>query len=198
MSDAKPFRLTSGNMSPIYIDCRLLISYPEMRDLITGFAHWFYKSKGLHADYIAGGETAGISYAAWLAERLNKPFVYVRKQPKKHGTSSQIEGELKPRSVVLLYEDLITNGESKLNFLQGIRNAGANVKDCIVVFDRQQGGEGALSMHGVLLYSLTNLKTALDLGREYDYISNEEFDSVKEYLCNRRLWHKARGFVFHE
>ena len=117
VSIQNPFKLASGNMSPIYIDCRIPISHISARNMVTTCALWLYEYHELAADYIAGGESAGIPYAAWLADRLGKPFIYVRKQAKGYGAKAQIEGDIAPGKSVLLYEDLITDGKSKLSFV---------------------------------------------------------------------------------
>ena len=178
----KPFELASGKMSPIYIDCRTPISHPLSRNIITTCAHFLYEKEHLDVDYIAGGETAGIPYAAWLADRLAKPYVYVRKEPKGYGIKTQIVGDIRQESLVLLYEDLITDGGSKINFISGIRKAGCNIKDCLVIFDRQQGGEERLAEYGVRLLSMTDLNITLEVGLQRGYISKEDFDLVCDYL----------------
>lgn len=184
----KPFRLASGDMSPIYTDCRVLISYPYARDIITVFASLIYEDEKLDSDYIAGGETAGIPYAAWLADRLHKPFVYVRKKPKGYGRTEQIEGELGKGKTVLLYEDLITDGKSKLNFIEGIRKAGCKVKNCLVIFDRQQGGREHLKKTGVNLYSMTDMETCINVGSEGGFVSSKEIQCVMDYLKDPKGW----------
>jgi orotate phosphoribosyltransferase len=133
----EPFRLTSGRLSPVYVDVRRLISFPQIRTEITeSFAKIAQERIGLsQIDVIAGGETAGIAYAALLAEKLNKPMIYVRKEPKGYGKSSQIEGVLEPGQRVLLVEDLVTDGGSKLNFQRGIESAGGTVHHCLCVFE---------------------------------------------------------------
>lgn len=182
VSKEKPFQMTSGKCTPIYIDLRVLISYPLKREIVTTFSCWLYETKKICADYIAGGETAGIPYAAWLADKLKKPFIYVRKKPKGHGLASQVEGKIEPDSVVLLYEDLITDGKSKLNFISGVRKAQCEVKDCLVIFDRQEGGKESLLKEGVNLHSLTTMDESLEVGLKNGYLSKEEFDFVKEHL----------------
>lgn len=198
VSAEESFVLASGNRSPLYVDCRVLISYPWVRGLVTACAHWLYDAAGIEADYIAGGETAGIPFAAWLAERLGKPFVYVRKQPKGYGTGSQVEGQLPPGKRVLLYEDLVTDGKSKLAFIEGIRRAECEVRDCVVVFDRQQGGAERLQQAGVALHSLSDLTGCLSLGAAAGYLSREASASVEEYLGDPRRWHEERGYAYAE
>jgi len=177
----KPFTLTSGKPSPFYVDCRVLISYPTYRDMITTCAYWLCEQHKLQADYIAGGESAGIPFAAWLADRMKKPFIYVRKQPKGHGLTSQVEGKIEPGKTVLLYEDLITDGKSKLNFITGIRKDNCIVTDCLVVFDRQEGGQDALQEEGVRLYSLVTMDECLDVGFKNRYLSQEELELINAY-----------------
>jgi orotate phosphoribosyltransferase len=196
ISPGEPFQLVSGNFSPLYIDCRLLISYPPARDLVTSIAHRLCSGTRLDTDYIAGGETAGIPYAAWLAERMGKPLIYVRKKPKAHGRGDQIEGYLKPGSTVLLYEDLVTDGKSKLSFARGIRAAQAVVTDCLTVFDRQQGGAEQLAAESLALHSMTDLETALGYGVEKRYLTAVDLDSIRNYLCDPRSWHAKRGYDY--
>lgn len=177
-----PFRMTSGKYSPFYIDCRVLISFPHPMDIITIYAHWLYEEKNLEADYIAGGETAGIPFAAWLAERMKKPLIYVRKKPKGHGLTSQLEGKIVEGKTILLYEDLITDGQSKLNFIEGIRNAGCTVKNCLVLLDREEGGKEMLEKEKVALFSLVTINDCLDIGLRNKYLTTREFDVIKVYM----------------
>jgi len=182
ISKDEPFKMTSGKSSPIYIDLRALISNTLAREIITTFACWIYETEKLCADWIAGGETAGIPYAAWLADKLRKPFIYVRKEPKGHGLTSQVEGKIEPGKLILLCEDLVTDGKSKLNFISGIRKAKCDVKDCLVIFDRQEGGKETLLKEGVNLHSLTTMDECLEIGLKNGYLSKEKFDFVKEHL----------------
>src|ERR671932_2868155 len=118
--ETKPFIFTSGWASPVYIDCRKLIFYPRIRSQLVDFAAMtLARDVGFEQfDVVAGGETAGIPYAAWIAERLSLPMQYVRKKPKGFGRNAQIEGEMKEGARVLLVEDLASEGNSKLNFVQ--------------------------------------------------------------------------------
>src|SRR5215213_2018718 len=111
-----PFTFTSGLRSPVYIDCRRLISFPRARrKLMDLAAELIERTSGFESlDAIAGGETAGIPFAAWIADRLSLPMLYVRKQPKGFGRNAQIEGEVKEGQRVLLVEDMTTDGGSKV------------------------------------------------------------------------------------
>ncbi|MGB1389978.1 MAG: orotate phosphoribosyltransferase, partial [Paracoccaceae bacterium] len=122
----EPFTLASGLPSPTYIDCRKLISYPRIRSTLMDFLTvTVMRNAGFEAfDNIAGGETAGIPFAAMVAERMALPMTYVRKKPKGYGRNARIEGAMSEGERVLLVEDLTTDGGSKFRFINAIRNAG--------------------------------------------------------------------------
>jgi orotate phosphoribosyltransferase len=127
-----PFVFVSGRISPVYIDCRKILSFPEEREYIVAqLAKKTETDIGLdNIDVVAGGETAGIPYASFVSHLIKKPMIYIRKQPKGYGGTKQIEGILEPGKRVLLVEDLITDGLSKLRFNIGIRAAGAKMTHC--------------------------------------------------------------------
>ena len=135
-SDAKPFIFTSGWASPVYIDGRKLISYPRIRSQLIDFAAaTLVRDVGFEQfDTVAGGETAGIPYAAWIADRLALPMQYVRKKPKGFGRNAQIEGHVEEGARTLLVEDLTTDGRSKVIFCRALRDAGAIVDHVYVNF----------------------------------------------------------------
>src|ERR1700744_6658489 len=126
----KPFIYTSGWASPVYTDCRRLISFPRVRNTLIEFGvATVERDAGFEQfDSVAGGETAGIPFAAWMADRLMLPMQYVRKKPKGFGRNAQIEGHLEEGDRVLLVEDLTTDGRSKVNFCEALRSAGAKVE----------------------------------------------------------------------
>lgn len=198
ISVATPFRLVSGNYSPIYINCRSLISNPVAMDLISAAIHWWYVNHKIEADVVAGGETAGIPFAAYVAQRLAKPMVYVRKKSKGYGLGSSVEGSLTKGQRVLLVEDLITDGGSKEAFILGLRNSGAVVKDCIVVFDREQGGRDFLKNLGVTLHTLCTMGNAIQAGIQAKIISSSQKKEIYDYIRNPKRWHDKRGITFKE
>ena len=135
-SEDKPFIFTSGWASPVYIDCRKLIFYPRIRTQLVDFAAaTLSRDAGFEQfDVVAGGETAGIPYAAWIADRFGLPMQYIRKKPKGFGRNAQIEGDIREGARTLLVEDLTTDGRSKINFCKALREAGAVVEHVFVNF----------------------------------------------------------------
>src|SRR5690606_23779517 len=132
----EPFTFTSGLASPVYIDCRKLISYPRIRSAVIDFAASVVlrEAGSEQFDVVAGGETAGIPFAAWRADRLRLRVVYVRKRPSGFGRNAQVAGDPAEGGRVLLVEDLRPDGGSERKFAAGIRNAGAEVTDTFAVF----------------------------------------------------------------
>jgi orotate phosphoribosyltransferase len=193
---AEPFELASGNRSPIYVNCRLLISDPAFMRLYTRAARAILAAAQVAVDAVAGGETAGIPYAAYLACRQRLPLLYVRKKAKGYGVASRVEGRLEPGWRVLLVEDLVTDGGSKLGFVEALRAAGATVEDALVLFDRQQGGAGVLAAHGVRLHAVTDLATALAAGGAVAGLSPAARAEIDRYLDDPAAWHAARGFAY--
>lgn len=191
---SEPFTLTSGNRSPIYIDCRKIIAYPRLFKRIVECFEAL--ADQLEFDVVAGGVTAGVPFAAWLAWTLDKPLAYIRPNRKGFGSKRAVEGVIEDGNRVLLVEDLITDGGSKLSFIDSIRKNGAEITDCLVVFDREQGGVETLASAGVKLHSLFTLSGVLGYGAERGRISESDAREVGEYLESPEGWHEKRGFGF--
>src|SRR5690242_1956379 len=174
-SEGKPFIFTSGWASPVYIDCRKIISYPRLRSALIDFAAaTIVRDIGYESiDNIAGGETAGIPFAAWISDRLMLPMQYVRKKAKGFGRNAQIEGEVVAGARTLLVEDLATDGRSKVNFCEALRGAGADVNHCFVLFyyDIFPKSRKLMQELGVNLHYLTTWWNILDVAK-----SSSHFD----------------------
>ncbi|ODS42360.1 MAG: orotate phosphoribosyltransferase [Candidatus Altiarchaeales archaeon IMC4] len=177
------FTLTSGKKSPIYVDLRVLPSHPVCFDEITGQMADAVRS--ICPKRLAGAETAGIPIAAVLSIKCALPMVYVRKKPKSHGTKSQIEGIIEKDDSVLLVDDMVTDGGSKVAFIEAIRKEGGVVTDAIVILDRGQGGAENLTEHNVKLHCLITLDELLDYMESEDLIEADMFDLVKRYLSEK-------------
>jgi len=192
----EPYTLASGLPSPSYIDCRKLISFPRIRATLMDFmAVTVMRDAGFEAfDNIAGGETAGIPFAAMVAERLALPMTYVRKKPKGHGRNARIEGAMSEGQRVLLVEDLTTDGGSKLSFVDAIRETGATCGHTAVIFyyDIFPETVKSLSDHGVQLHHLCTWWDVLAEARAQGAFSAATLSEVESFLKAPRAWQEAR------
>lgn len=192
-----PFKHTSGRLSPSYIDCRKIISFPRERALLMDLAvARIEREVGRDAiDVVAGGETAGIPFAAWIAERMALPMLYVRKQPKGVGRMAQIEGDLSAGARVLLVEDLATDAGSKVGFVKALRGAGARVSDAFVVFSYGifPQAEATLAELELRLHALATWWDILAAAREGEHFPPDVLASVEDYLRDPNGWAARAG-----
>ncbi len=195
----QPYMFTSGLASPVYIDCRKLISYPRIRGTLMDFAASIVlRDIGFEKfDAVAGGETAGIPFAAFLADRLSLPMQYVRKKPKGFGRDAQIEGDLEEGQRVLLVEDLTTDGGSKINFCEALRRAGAVVSDTLVIFyyDIFPETREKLIEHDLRLHYLATWWDVLDVSKQNEIFAADMLDEVQKFLENPLAWSADHGGV---
>jgi orotate phosphoribosyltransferase len=195
----KPFIFTSGWASPVYTDCRRLISFPRVRRTLIDFAAaTVMREAGFEAfDAVAGGETAGIPFAAWMADRLALPMLYVRKKPKGFGRNAQIEGHLVEGQRVLLVEDMTTDGRSKVNFCNALREAGAEVEHVLVFFfyDIFPEGPKILADLGVSLHSLATWWDVLAVAKASGKFDAAKLAEVEKFMRDPAGWSKAHGGV---
>ncbi len=193
----EPFILTSGRASPVYIDCRKLISFPRIRSTLVDFAaSVIVEAAGFEGiDAVAGGETAGIPYAAWIADRLGLPMQYIRKKPKGFGRNAQIEGHLTERHRVLLVEDLATDAGSKVNFCKALREAGATVEHAFVIFHYGIFPQSVETMRGigVELHSLATWWDVLRVAKHHGYFDASDIDQVEAFLHGPAEWSRQHG-----
>ena len=193
----KPFIFTSGKASPVYIDCRKIISFPRVRSTLMDFgAAKLAQDIGFEQfDAVAGGETAGIPFAAFIAERLNLPMQYVRKKSKGFGRDARIEGDIKKGQRILLVEDLTTDGGSKLSFAEAIRDAGAEVKHTFVVFyyDIFKDSMKKLNDNDLSLHYLATWWDVLNYAKKTDKFDKKTLFSVEDYLNNPIDWSNNNG-----
>ena len=193
----KPFIFTSGKASPVYIDCRKIISFPRVRSTLMDFgAAKLAQDIGFEQfDAVAGGETAGIPFAAFIAERLNLPMQYVRKKSKGFGRNTRIEGDIKKGQRILLVEDLTTDGGSKLSFAEAIREAGAEVKHTFVVFyyDIFKDSMKKLNDNDLRLHYLATWWDVLNYAKKTNKFDKKTLFSVEDYLNNPIDWSNNNG-----
>ena len=195
----QPFAFTSGWASPVYVDCRKLISYPRLRSALMDMAAQTIAMEiGYESiDVIAGGETAGIPFAAWIADKLMLPMQYVRKKAKGFGRNAQIEGEVVVGARTLLVEDLATDGRSKALFADALRRAGAKVDHCFVVFyyDIFPTSQELMRELGVELHCLTTWWDILEAARENEHFDKRTLAEVESFLNEPAKWSSAHGGI---
>ena len=193
----EPFTLTSGAKSPVYIDCRKLISFPRIRSALMDFGcATVMRDAGFEAfDSVAGGETAGIPFAAWFAERLGLPMQYVRKKPKGFGRDARIEGLLNSGDRVLLVEDLATDGGSKVSFIDAIREAEAKIEHCFVIFfyDIFPVARQIMADAGVTLHYLTTWRDVLAVAAEQGRLTKAQITTIEAFLNDPAAWSAKHG-----
>lgn len=187
----EPFTWASGWHSPIYCDNRRILSHPELRAQV---AQWLAdKAMELYpeAEVVAGVATGAIAHGVLAADRMQKPFVYVRPKPKNHGTGSQIEGELAPGKKVVVIEDLISTGMSSLAAVKALRDAGAQVLGMVAIFT--YGFDLAAQRFEedkVRLDTLSNYSALVDVASETGYISSAAKSLLHEWRENPSEWGK--------
>lgn len=196
-SPEEPYKLASGLVSPVYIDCRKLISYPRIRSTLMDFAAaTVMREAGFEKfDCVAGGETAGIPFAAFLADRLDLPMIYVRKKPKGHGRNAQIEGHMPHGARVLVVEDLTTAGGSMFTFINAIRNAGGTVEHGLALFyyDIFSEAKGRFKGGRVDLHYLATWKNVLAVAKEKKLFDAKTLEAVAAFLDHPMDWSRAHG-----
>jgi orotate phosphoribosyltransferase len=193
----KPFIFTSGWASPVYTDCRRLISFPRVRRQLIDFAAaTIMREAGFEQfDAVAGGETAGIPFAAWMADRLDLPMLYVRKRAKGFGRGAQIEGNMVEGQRVLLVEDMTSDGRSKVNFCHALREAGGKVEHVLVFFfyDIFPEGRTILRDLGVTLHSLATWWDVLAVAKASGRFDAAKLAEVEQFMHDPSAWSKAHG-----
>ncbi|ACT57484.1 orotate phosphoribosyltransferase [Candidatus Liberibacter asiaticus] len=198
-SPENPYHLTSGIVSPLYIDCRKLISFVRARSMIMDLtAKTVLRNIGFESiDIIAGGETAGIPFATLLAERLNLPMIYVRKKSKKHGQKSQIEGHLFKGARVLVIEDLVTLGNSMFEFVKVIRDSGGIIQDGIGLFfyDIFPEVPARFRENNIKLHYLATWNDILTIAEKLKIFNHDVLEEVRCFLDNPMQWSKKNGGI---
>jgi len=189
LNPKNPFQWASGWKSPIYCDNRLILSFPAIRNYVREeFSKNIEKQFG-KPDVIAGVATGAIGIGMLVAEYMGLPFVYVRPEPKKHGRQNQIEGFLQRGQNVVVVEDLISTGNSSLQAVEALREAGANVKGMVAIFTYgfDISEENFKKAH-LDLYTLSNYQNLLNLAVAKKYITESEQEALKEWSVAPDSW----------
>lgn len=191
LSPTKPFTWASGIKSPIYCDNRITMSYPMVRQEIAKGLAEIIRRHYPAAEVIAGTATAGIPHAAWVAEELNLPMIYIRGKAKDHGKQNQIEGRLHTGQNVVCIEDLISTGGSVIEAAKAVQQAGGKVLGCAAIFSYQLlAAEENFAAAGVEIHTLSNYTALIDQAIETRTIKAEEKELLENWRGNPAGWGK--------
>ncbi|MDH8679626.1 orotate phosphoribosyltransferase [Fusibacter bizertensis] len=185
------FTWVSGIKSPVYCDNRMTISYPEVREKIANGFVEIIKEKFPDVEIIAGTATAGIPHAAWVAQKLNLPMVYVRSSAKEHGKGKQTEGVLTEGAKVVLIEDLLSTGGSSIKACEALTNEGANVMGTLAIFSYNFSQVDQLfSERNIPYITLTDYRTLLPIAVEMGYVPNTSLETLIKWSENPKMFTK--------
>jgi len=179
------FTLKSGIKSPIYIDLRIIISFPSVLKMIS--TAMIDLAKGLEFDLIAGIPYTALPIATAISLDQDWPMVYARKEVKDYGTKKKIEGVFEDNQTVLVVDDLITTGGSKFETVEPFVASGLKIKDFIVLVDREQGGGRLLSEKGYNLHSVIGINELLDILKEEGKLEDNDYDRAKKFITETQV-----------
>ena len=184
-----PFRWTSGILSPIYTDNRILMSYPKERDfIVNSFIKLINKNK-IRFDGFAATATAGIPWAAWLSQKLKKPMVYVRSEAKGHGRENLVEGRIEEGKTYIVIEDLISTGSSSLNTINAVREKGGIVECCIAIFTYElEKSKKNFENANVKILTLASFTSFVKTALKHKYISKEQLNHIMDWKKSPEGW----------
>jgi orotate phosphoribosyltransferase len=198
-SAERPYFLSSGWASPVYIDVQRLISFPRIRAALMDFAsQTILANAGFEQfDAVAGVESSGIAYAAWIAERLSLPLQYVHRRPRGFGREAQIAGTLRPGARVLLVDDVSTDGRSKVELARALRDAGARVDHVLVLFfyDVFAEGRALLSELELRLHHLATWRDIVGAAQDTGFLSAAALADVQRFIADPARWSLEHGGV---
>ncbi len=191
LSPNKPFQWASGWKSPIYCDNRITLSYPPVRIYLKEQIAKIVELEYGKPDVIAGVATGAIAIGILVAQELGVPFIYVRPEPKSHGRKNQIEGHLEKGQNVVVIEDLISTGNSSLNAVTALKEAGAVVKGMVAIFSYGfDVADKNFKEKNVNLKTLSNYENLLEQALDSNYISQKELRTLQEWRANPSNWNQ--------
>ncbi|OGE64569.1 orotate phosphoribosyltransferase [Candidatus Daviesbacteria bacterium RIFCSPLOWO2_02_FULL_36_7] len=195
LNSKKPFRYASGILSPIYTDCRVLMAYPDKRRQIRDYYIEAIENSAASFDIVAGTATAGIPHAAWIADKLNLPMVYVRGKAKDHGKSNIMEGILNKGQKAIVIEDLVSTGESAINSVDAIRQAGGEISHVfsIITYGFTKAKQ-SFEENNLQLISLTTFKDVVQEAQKMNYIKKEDMQTILDWTSDPLTWGSRMSF----
>ena len=190
----QPFRYNSGIISPVYTDNRLILSNPRDREKIVDMLIKTVRQIGI-PDVIAGTSTAGIPHAAFIAQKLNLPMVYVRPKPKEYGKTNQVEGSLRKGQIVIVIDDLISTGRSSIEVVNAIRKFGGKVTNIIAITTYGlKAAEENFAENKIKIHTLTDLDHSCEIALEKGFLNAQKAKIIKDWARDPQNWAKKMGY----
>ena len=184
-----PYTWASGWKSPIYCDNRMILSYPEIRKYIYEKLAEIISNKYPQTELIAGVATGAIGIGMLVAHKLNKPFIYVRSNPKVHGRKNLIEGYFQKNSKVVVIEDLISTGGSSLKACNSLKNEGLNLQGMVSIFNYDfELSKNNFLKNNIEYFSLSSFTHLLDYANEQKFFNEEEMEHILSWRDNPANW----------
>lgn len=191
LSPDEPFTWASGWKSPIYCDNRKILSYPDIRTSICEYMITVIKENFADADVVAGVATGAIAYGAIVAEKLGKPFIYVRSSPKDHGMGNQVEGVVREGMKVVVIEDLISTGKSSLDACIALAKAGAIVEGMVAIFSYNfTKARRSFEKANIELHTLSSYDALIDEAVSTKYVEEKDVEMLKQWRLAPDMWGK--------
>ncbi|HLD26811.1 MAG TPA: orotate phosphoribosyltransferase [Patescibacteria group bacterium] len=180
------FTLKSGIISPLYIDLRILISYPQiMKKVARAYCDML---KTISYDRLAAVPYASLPIVSAISLQLNEPWIYTRKEAKNYGIKKPVEGEYKKGETVVIIDDLISSGVSKQEIIVSLETIGLLVKDVVVLIDRLQGGRAELARKGYILHAICTLDEILEVLKSEEKIEKSLHTKAKKFIEDNKKY----------
>ena len=190
----QPFKFDSGILSPVYVDNRLLISSPRERKIVIKYLVDKVRKIGI-PDVVAGVATAGITHAAWIAQELNIPMVYVRAEPKSHGRKNQVEGTIKRGQKVIIVEDMISTAGSSIRVLEALKKLGAKATDEVAIYTHDlKAAEKNFQKAKIKFHPLTDLEEVTNAAVSKGFLKEDQVRVILDWTKDPQNWGKKMGF----
>lgn len=195
LNPKKPYRYASGILSPVYTDCRILLSYPKRRKTIRDLYIKAIKDSGIKFDLIAGTATAGIPHAAWISEKMNLPMIYVRGKSKDHGKENLIEGKTEKGQIAAVIEDLVSTGDSSVNTATAVRKAGGKAPHVfsIITYGMKKSKDN-FKRNRLKTTTLTTFDEVVTQAEKMGQITDKEKQVILEWAKDPPSWGMRMGF----
>ncbi len=178
----EPVTLKSGLVSPYYNNLRILSAYPQLLRRVARLMGEKMRDSGVQPDVVVGIAEAGIPLAVALSQHTGLPGGYVRSAPKAHGTKRMVEGVWTPGATAVLVDDVVSDGASKLEVMDHLREAGLNVRDIVVLVDRGQGGQRVMERNGLRCHAVATMDEVLDILRRNGEITDEQVAESRRFM----------------